>query len=116
MYTNQTRQVPVVSSQRNRYIMMLCETDGNLILVEPMKNRTSGEMYKAYEKLMQKMSQSVIKIKKNSHDNEASDGIEDKKVPPNIHHRNEAEKTINTFEDHIKAILTGVNKTFPMHL
>ena len=49
MYTDQTGQFPIVSSQRNRYIMVLCKTDENLILVELIRNRTSGEMYKAYE-------------------------------------------------------------------
>ena len=50
MHTDQTGQFPVVSSQGNMYIMLLCKTDGNLILVEPMKNRTSGEICKAYKK------------------------------------------------------------------
>ena len=49
IYTDQTGQFPVVSSQGNRYIMVLCKTDGNLILVKPIKNRTSGEMCKAYK-------------------------------------------------------------------
>ena len=52
MYTNQTGQFPVMSSQGNRYIMVLCKTDRNPIPVEPMKNRTSGEMCKAYITLM----------------------------------------------------------------
>ena len=37
MSANQTGQYPVVSIQRNRYIMVLCKTDKNLILVEPIK-------------------------------------------------------------------------------
>ena len=32
--------------------------------------------------------------------------------PPNMHHRNTAEKAISTFKDHFKAILTWVNTTF----
>ena len=71
MYTDQTRQFPVVSSQGNKYIMVLCKTDGNLILVKPMKNRTSGKICKAYEKLMQQLNQCGIKINKYILDNKA---------------------------------------------
>ena len=46
MCTNQTGQFLAISSQGNWYIMVLCETDGNLILMKPMKNRTSEEMCK----------------------------------------------------------------------
>ena len=57
MYTDQKGQFPGMSSQGNRYIMVLCKTDGSLILVKPMKNRTLGEMCKAYKKLMQQLDQ-----------------------------------------------------------
>ena len=72
MYTDQRGQFPIVSSQGNRYIMVLCETDGNLILVEPMKNRTSSEMSRTYKKLMQGLNNNGIKIKKHILKNEAS--------------------------------------------
>ena len=52
MYTDQTGLFPVIFSLGNRYIMVLCKTDKNLTPVEPMKNRTSGEMCKAYITLM----------------------------------------------------------------
>ena len=50
MYTDQTWWFPVMSSQGNRHIMELWDTNGNLILVKPMKDKTSGEMCKAYKK------------------------------------------------------------------
>ena len=37
IYADQTGKFPVVLSQDNYYIMILCEKNGNLILVEPMK-------------------------------------------------------------------------------
>ena len=37
MYMDKTGIFPVVSSQGNRYIMVMYEKDGNLILIEPMK-------------------------------------------------------------------------------
>ena len=43
-------------------------------------------------------------------------GIEYQKVPPHMHQQNAAEKAISTFKDHFKAILSGVDKTFPMLL
>ena len=33
-----------------------------------------------------------------------------------MHRRNAPEKAIGTFKNHFKAILAGVNRTFPMHL
>ena len=51
--------------------MILCKTDGNLILIEPTKNRTSGKMCKAYNKLMHQINQSGIIIKKHILDNKA---------------------------------------------
>ena len=61
-----------MSSQGNRYIIGLCKTDGNLILVEPMKNRTSSKMCKAYNNLMDRIRQSNMTIKKPFLDNKAS--------------------------------------------
>ena len=125
MYTSQTEQFPVMSSQENRYIMVLCKTDRNLILVKPRKNRTSSKMCKAYNTFMNWLKQSGITVKKHILDNEASEeflqtikqqGIKYQKVPPHMHHQNVAEKAISTFKDHFTAILARVDKNFPMHL
>ena len=40
MYTDQTGNFPHVSSQENRYMMLLAHIDLDSIWVEPMKNRT----------------------------------------------------------------------------
>ena len=101
---------------QNRWKPKTCQTH---------EKQNIWKMCKAYKKLVQRMNQSGIKIKKHILDNEASDeflttkwwhGIEYQKVPPNMHWRNAAEKVISTFKDHFKAILTGVDKVFPMHL
>ena len=39
IYTNQTGQFPVVSSQGKRHVMVLCKIYENLILTEPIKSR-----------------------------------------------------------------------------
>jgi hypothetical protein len=46
------RQVPKESRKGNQYIMVLTEIDSNAMLVEPMKNCTSGEMIRAYQALI----------------------------------------------------------------
>ena len=48
MYTDQTGKFPKKSSKGNHYIMVLIEIDSNAILVEAMKNRTAGEVIRAY--------------------------------------------------------------------
>jgi hypothetical protein len=44
IYTDQTERFPVVSSKGNKYIMVLYEYDGNAIIAEPIKNRTTVEL------------------------------------------------------------------------
>ena len=60
--------------------MVLCETDENLILIEPMKNRTSGKMCKAYKKLMHRINQSGGMIKKHILVNEALEELPTEKA------------------------------------
>ena len=37
-------------------------------------------------------------------------------IPPDDHHRNIAENSIQTWKDHFVGVLTGTESTFPMHL
>ena len=48
MYTDQTGAFPVQSQRGHKYIMVLCEIDNNIIMSEPMRSRSSGEMVKAF--------------------------------------------------------------------
>ncbi len=43
-WINQTGCFPKQSSCSNQYIMVLTKSDSSAILVEPMKNRSAGEM------------------------------------------------------------------------
>jgi hypothetical protein len=43
-------------------------------------------------------------------------GMKFQLVPPNNHHRNIAEKAIQTFKDHFVAVLCGTDAKFPMQL
>jgi hypothetical protein len=44
IWSNQTGRFPMESSCGNQYIMVLTKSDSSAILVEPMKNRSAGEM------------------------------------------------------------------------
>ena len=74
--------------------MILHEINMNAILVEPMKNRSSGEMSKAYKKLMDQLNVANIYRKKIILNNDGSDdflqhimqaGIIYKKVPSHMY-------------------------------
>jgi hypothetical protein len=124
-HSNQTGCFPATLSSGNQYIMELVEVDGNYIDAEPMKNRSAGSMEKAYLALWKQITESGS-IKPMTHilDNEASAELKEaiKKnctiqlVPPDNHRRNLAERVIQTFKNHFKAILAGVDNSFPMRL
>ena len=63
MYIHQTGTFPTRSIKGNRYVMILCEIDYNVILSEAMKNRTAGEMVRAYQVLMKQLKAVGIKPK-----------------------------------------------------
>ncbi len=125
MHSNQTSCFPATSSRGNKYIMVLVKVDRNYINAEPMKNKLEGSMIKAYLVLWNQLTASgTVKPKTHIMDNEASE--ENKKeiqkncmiqlVPPDNHRQNLAEQVIQTFKNHFKAILVGVDDTFPMKL
>ncbi len=125
MHSNQTGQVPATSSRGNKYIMVLVEVDGNFIDAEPMKNKLEGAMIKAYIALWMRLTASRT-VKPTTHILDNKTSAEFKKeiqknckiqlVPPDNHRRNLAEQAIQTFKNHFKAILAGVDDTFPMRL
>jgi len=70
MYTDQTGRFSKKSSQENQYVMVLVELDSNAILVEGMKDRTSGEMIPAYQHLVDHLKTAGIQPKHHILDNE----------------------------------------------
>jgi hypothetical protein len=125
IYTDQSGQFPKKSSCGNQYIMVLAEVDSNAILVEPMKNRSAGEMVRAYQVLIDHLNSAGIFPKLHILDNECSADMK-KTIKSNKmdfqlfhshdHHCNLAEKAIQTFKDHFVDILCGTDKSFPLHL
>ena len=105
--------------------MVLTESESDAILVEAMKNRTSGEMIRAYQVLIDQLCSVGIAPKQHILDNEWSNNFKEaiktnnmayQLVPPHDHWRNKAEKAIQTFKDHFVAILCGADTSFPLNL
>ena len=101
MYTDQTGKFPKKSSKGNHYIMMLIEIDSNAILVEAMKNRTAGEMIRAYIVLVTCLRNAGVTPKMHILDNERSEEFKAQirknnmtfqLFPPHDHRRNIAKK------------------------
>lgn len=125
MHSDQTGRFPATSSRGNKYIMVLVEVDGNYIDAEPLKNKSEGAMIKAYLALWKRLTaKGTVKPTTHILDNEASAAFkaEIKKnctiqlVPPDNHRRNLAERAIQTFKNHFKSVIAGVDNNFPMHL
>jgi hypothetical protein len=53
IYTDQTGRFPVVSSKGNKYIMILYDYDRNTILANPIKDRTSPDLLRAFQVMEQ---------------------------------------------------------------
>jgi hypothetical protein len=125
MHTDQPGLFPATPSNRSQYIMVLVEVDGNYINAEPMKNKSAGSMVKAYIELWTRLTaKGVIQPTTHLLDNEVSAELKAEiimnctiqLVPPDNHRRNLAERAIQTFKNHLKAILAGVDDSFPMQL
>jgi hypothetical protein len=125
MHTDQPGQFPATSSNGNQYIMILVKVDENYIDAEPMKYKSAGSMIKAYIALWKRLpATGVIQPKTHLFGNKASVELkaEIKKnckiqlAPPKNHRQNLAERAIQRFKNHFKAILAGVDDSFPMQL
>ncbi len=113
------------SSKGNQYIMVLTESNSDVILVEAMKNCSSGKMIWAYQKLIDRLHAAGIVPKHHILDNKCSDEFKEtikcnkmtyQLVLPHDHHPYHAKKAIQTFKDHFVAILCGADKEFLLNL
>ena len=125
MYTDQTGKLPATSYKDKQYVMVLHETGSNAILVEGLRNRTSGEMVATYQSMVDRLHERDIRPKMHVLDNEISQEFKNaikanqmkfQLVPPNDHRRNVAEKAIQVFKDHFISVLCGTDVSFPMQL
>jgi hypothetical protein len=125
IYTDQTGRFPVVSSKGNKYIMILYDYDSNDILAQPIKDRKSPDLLRAFQVMEQELVARGLKPKLMKLDNEASKLLKTfphqenntfQLVSPYSHIRNSAERAIRSFKDHLIAGLCSTEKSFPMHL
>jgi hypothetical protein len=72
IYTDQTGRFPVISSKGHKYIMILYDYDSNVILAQPIKDRTSPELLKAFQTMEQVLVAKGLKPKLMRIDNVAS--------------------------------------------
>ncbi len=113
IWSDQLGRFPKKSSKGNQCIMVLTESDSNVILVEAMKNHSSGEMIRAYQKLINRLHAARIVPTHHILDNECSHNFKEtimwnemtyQLIPPHDHCHNCAKKAIQTFKDHFVAI------------
>ena len=123
--TDQTGRFPDWSSRGNSYQMVLHELDGNSTWVEPMKDKSEGELIKARRRALLRMRMEGIVPVHQILDNEASAAYKEEirdtdmtfqLVPPDDHRRNPAERAIQTWKNHFVSVLSGAAATFPSHL
>ena len=113
IYTDGTGRFPKASRRGMNYIFVMVEMDSGAILVEAMRNRSTGEQCRAYQVLLDRLHQSKIYPKKHILDNEISDEF---RAVIKLNKMEYAEKGIQTFKDHLIAILCGTDKDFPLYL
>ena len=110
IYTDQTGKFLHASSLGYNYQMIIHEIDGNSTWVEPMKNKSQGEMIRARRDALLRMEiQNIVPVCQIL-DNEISEaykeeiqntGLTYQLVPPDDHRRNIAERAIQTWKNHI---------------
>ena len=97
----------------------------NVIIAEPLKNRTDATLLNAYENIYNCLELAGFKPALHILDNEASaefkhlltkQEIDFQLVPPKNHRRNAAERAIQTFKNHFISGLCSTHQEFPMHL
>jgi hypothetical protein len=77
IWTDQPGHFPKKSSKGSQYMMVLTESESNAIFVEAMKNKTSGEMIRAYQVLINQLHSVGITPKQHILDNECSNDFKE---------------------------------------
>jgi hypothetical protein len=125
IYTDQTGQFPVRSSNGYRYMLVMYHYDTSAILVAPLKTRHGNELLRGYTKLYQHLNKRGFRPTTHWLDNEASNAlksfnhmqdVEYQVVPPHVHRHNSAERAIRTWKNHFVAGICSTDPAFPLHL
>eukprot|EP00804_Cyclotella_cryptica_P017725 CCRYP_001166-RA/>CCRYP_001166-RA protein AED:0.39 eAED:0.39 QI:0/0/0/1/0/0.25/4/0/603 len=107
-----------------RYVMIAVELGGNYIDAEPLKTRKAKDLTKLtsgftsggrqQESFAPTGTYSTTKRLKNSSKQFVRNGCRVELTPADMHRRNLAEKGMQTFKGHFKAVLAGVSGDFPI--
>jgi hypothetical protein len=125
IYTDQTGQFPVRSSNGYRYILVMYHYDTNAILVVPLKTRHGNEILRGYTKLYHHLNERGFRPTTHWLDNDASNAlksfnrtqdIEYQLVPPHVHRRNSAERAIRKWKNNFVAGICSTDPAFSLHL
>ena len=105
--------------------MILHKIDGNSTWIEPMKNKTEGEMILSQRRAMDRMKHQGIFPKHQVLENDIltayrkeiwATNMKFQLVPPDDHRRNLAYKAIHIWKDHFIGVMSGTAATFPVQL
>ena len=108
-------------SSGNKYMMVMYVYDPNVILVEPIPDRSKESIVQAYQQIIQNLTKRGFKPRLQILDKEASKLLQDEMykqqiqwqlVPPGNHRRNAAERQIRTIKNNFISILSGTDPDF----
>jgi hypothetical protein len=126
LFTNDTGRFPIRVCSSSQYVMIAFHANGNLILQQAFKSKSDCHCIAAYNTIMTHLAAHGLSVDLQILDNEASSAYKEaitfmwnatfQLIPSDIHHHNQAERSIPTFKDHFLAILAGVNAAFPPYL
>ena len=123
IYSDQTSRFPYTSSRGNQYIIVICDPDYNVIVVEPLKRCHGAQLAETFNKCCNK-----LKLKQRENhlfilDNKCPKEIQStinslggmyQLFPPQQHHRNAAEADIRTFKNHSLSGLATCDPQLPI--
>eukprot|EP00957_Ditylum_brightwellii_P004279 325024-Ditylum_brightwellii.AAC.1 len=124
MHSNQTGKFPQVSNRGMQYVMVFYSYDANYIQGIPTKNRSAGELKRAYAEAYEMMRPRRYKPKLHKLNNETScelkAWIEKEQTtmqytPPDMHRTNTAKKAIQTWKNRFLEGLASLPANFPIN-
>eukprot|EP00957_Ditylum_brightwellii_P109220 8331405-Ditylum_brightwellii.AAC.2 len=122
-YLDLTGQFPHQLSRGNNYLYVMYDFDSNTILTEAIPNRQAKTLVNVWQKLHNQISKHGHPTKHYILNNEVSDEFKAvltkytktfELTPPNIYHRNAAERAIRTYKNHLQAGLATCHSDFPI--
>lgn len=116
---------PIISSRGNKYIFLWYDYDSNTINSVPIKSREKEEQIKAYNICYEYYALRGFVPQVTRLDNEASEALlknMSKKpvtyqmVSPSIDRQNTAERSMRTWKEHIKSVISTFDPDLPLFI